>query len=449
VATTSLDLLRETVGADAGPDVLDALRRAPDTTIDAVAEHLLETPPRPMRAVAANEIWPLVNARASLLSRGAQGFVDGVGPAGLSVMGAMSPSEVGSNTFSNGVVRALLYSHGLVIEDPVLLAAEMHVTGATHTRPLSRKFVEAAASSLFEVDALVDAGIVETFFVGMDERADQTATDAQIAEALRDSDRDELWEAFEAGYVDGLNPALRTLWQRIRAGDRNPPLRLLEDALTETDVEVVKAFIDVVASLRPGAVIDNTMAIVSSARDDQLRLGGQHDLLCASELFARLLFIGSPDPVSELRVRQLARTPVPNIAALDLADVVAIRQGSDAFANWRSRLSIGLERAHRLRDELGPDVDIAAAIDEVMVDARERLAAEATRSKVFGDAGWVSFAAGALGGAVAGGIGGPAAAALGGAGGAAGEIVRRALERRERATAERRHYVLFRADASS
>jgi hypothetical protein len=84
VAASSLDLLRETVGADAGPDVLDALRRAPDTTIDAAAEHLLATPPRPMRAVAANEIWPLVNASASLLSRGAQGFVDGVGPAGLS-----------------------------------------------------------------------------------------------------------------------------------------------------------------------------------------------------------------------------------------------------------------------------------------------------------------------------------------------------------------------------
>jgi hypothetical protein len=32
----------------------------------------------------------------------------------------MSPREVGTNTFSNGVIRALLYSHGLVIEDPVL-----------------------------------------------------------------------------------------------------------------------------------------------------------------------------------------------------------------------------------------------------------------------------------------------------------------------------------------
>lgn len=432
------------MGAEGGPDVVDALRRAPDPTIDALAERLLGSPSRPLRPFSANEVRPLVNARAALLSRGAQGFVEGVGPAGLSVMGAMSPREVGSNTFSDGVMRALLYSHGLVIEDPVLLAAEMHATSPAHTSSLSRRFVEAAATSLFEVDALIDAGIVETYFVGMDERTEESATDAEIAAALDASDRDQLWEAFEAGYVDGLNPALRTLWQRIRAGDRNPPLDLVEQALTETDVEVVRVFVDVVASLRPGAVIDNTMAIVSSARDDQRRLGGRHDLLCASELFARLLFVGSPDPAAALRVHQLASTPVPNLGQLDVADVVAIREKSDAFANWRSRLSVGLERAHRLRDELGPDVDVAAAIDEVMVEAREQLAAEAKRSKVFGNAGWISFIAGALGGAVAGSVGGSAAAAAGGAGGAAGELVRRAAGGHHRLEAESRHYVLFR-----
>lgn len=319
---------------------IDALSRAPIETVDSIAERLLASPARPIRRVAANEVRPLVNARASALSRGVQGFVDGVGPAGLSVMGAMNPREVGTNTFSNGVIRALLYSHGLVIEDPVLLAAELHATSAAQTRSLSRRFVEAAATSLFEVDALIDEGIVETFFVGMEERAEASMTEAEIASVLASTDRDELWDAFEAGYVEGLNPALRGLWQKIRAGDRNPPLDLVEQALSETDVEIVKVFIDVVSSLRPGAVIDNTMAIVSSAREDQRRLGGQHDLLCASELFARLLFVGSPDPAAELRVRQLAHTPVPNIGQLDVRDVVAIRRGSDAFATWRARLPL-------------------------------------------------------------------------------------------------------------
>ncbi len=443
---TTLDSLRGALDVENGPDVIDAIRRASDATIDSLAECLLASPSRPVRPATAHEVRPLVNARASLLSRGAQGFVEGVGPVGLSVMGAMNPREVGSNTFSNGVVRALLYSHGLVIEDPVLLAAELHLTSPTQTRALSRRFVEAAVLSLFEVDALIDERIVETYFVGMDARVEESPTDAVVAAALAQSNRDELWEAFEAGYIEGLNPALRALWQRIRGGDRNPPLDLVEEALTETDVEVVRIFIDVVASLRPGAVIDNTMAIVSSARDDQLRLGGRHDLLCASELFARLLFIGAPDPAAELRIRQLARTPVPNLEQLDLADVVAIRRGSDAFANWRGQLSIGLERAHRLRDELGPDVDVAAAIDEVMVEARERLAAEAKKSRVFGKAGWIAFIAGGLGGAIAGSTGGAAGSAIGAGGVAAGEAVRRVLDRDANAEAERRHYVLFRGE---
>jgi hypothetical protein len=211
----------------------------------------LAAPPEPVRTVRANEVWPLVNARASLLSRGAQGFVDGSGPAGWSVMAAMSPRELGRSTFSNSVIRALLYSHGLVIEDPFVLAAELYSTSPAYTRSVARQFVEAAAVSLFEIDSLIDAGVVETFFVGMDHRADESPAEAAIAAAVADSHADELWEAFEAGYVDGLNPALRRLWKRIRAGDRNPPLDLLEEALTGTDVEVVRTFVDVVASLRP------------------------------------------------------------------------------------------------------------------------------------------------------------------------------------------------------
>jgi hypothetical protein len=341
------------------------------------------------------------------------------------------------------VIRALLYSHGLVIEDPVLLAAEMHATSPVQTRALSRKFVEAAALSLFEVDALIDAGVVATYFVGTDERTEESMSDAEITAALERSDRDELWDAFEAGYVEGLNPALRSLWRKIRAGDRNPPLDLVEEALTQTDVEVVRTFVDIVSSLRPGAVINNTMAIVSSALDDRRRLGHQHDLLCASELFARLLFIGSPDPATELRVRQLAATAVPNIEQLDVRDVVAIRQGSEAFATWRSRLSLGLERAHRLRDELGPEVDITAAIDEVMADAREQLRNETKRSAVLGTSSWIAFVAGALGGAIAGSFGGGGLAITGAAGGAATEMVRRSTDRAPHKDAVGRHYVLF------
>jgi hypothetical protein len=98
VPKSTLDVLRHSVGVDDGPGVIDALCRTSDSTIDEIAGPLLASPARPMRPVASNEVRPLVNARASLLSRGAQGFEDGVGPAGVSVMAAMNPREVGSNT---------------------------------------------------------------------------------------------------------------------------------------------------------------------------------------------------------------------------------------------------------------------------------------------------------------------------------------------------------------
>lgn len=442
---TTLDILREHTGVADGPSVVDALRRADQASVDALAERLLAAPPAPRRTVAPNEVWPLVNARASLLSRGAQGFVDGIGPAGLSVSAAMNPRELGRGTFSTGVLRALLYSHGLVIEDPALLAAELHVGSPAQTRSLSRRFIESATVSLFEVGALIDSGVIETFFVRTADRADDGVTASSMVEALATTDRGTLWDAFEAGYVDGLSPSLRRLWKAIRAGDRSPSLDLVEEALTETDREVVKIFVEVVASLRPDAVIDNTVSIVASAVADHRRLGGRHDILCASELFARLLFVGRPDPAAELRVRQLARTPVPNIADLDVLDVVEMRRQSEAFATWRARLSIGLERAHRLRDELGPEVDLAAAVDEVLADARDELDREARRSAVLGQGGWVSFVAGALGGATAGAVSGLGAAVTGAAGALLGEGVKRALERETSADAVRRHYVVFRS----
>ncbi len=260
-------------------------------------------------------------------------------------MAAMSPRDIGKNTFSTSVLRALLYSHGLILEDPLVMAAELHVIGAKSTRKISRLFVDAAVTSLAEIEALLDARVVQTFFVPSDQRAVGSVLATEMAASLASGQAlsvDDVWDTFEAGYVDGLSPPLRELWARIRCGDRSPPLDLVSEGIAVSDVDIVRVFIDVIAHLRPAAVVDNTVEIVASALDDVRRRGSRHDVLCASPLFARLPFLGTPDPVSQLRVHQLARTPVPSLNQLDVADIVRIRDYSDAFATWRARLSIGL-----------------------------------------------------------------------------------------------------------
>lgn len=63
-----------------------------------------------------------------------------------------------------------------------------------------------------------------------------------------------------------------------------------------------------------------------------------------SPLLAKLPFVGTPDPTHELRLHELSRIDVPGIQQLLVGDV-RIRQASEAFALWRTRLSLGLKRA--------------------------------------------------------------------------------------------------------
>lgn len=450
--TSSLEVLRPYIGGARGPDAVAAVAGLDLADVDVLAEALLSSLPRPIDDVPAFEAWPLVNARASLMSAGGRVFVDSPASAGVNLMAAMNPRDVGKNTFSTSMLRALLYSHGLVIEDPLVMAAELHITGARSTRGLSRLFIQAAVTSLMEIEALLDARVVQTFFVPTEERALGSLLATEMSAVLASGQElsvDEVWDAFEAGYVDGLNPPLRALWSRIRGGDRSPPLDLVREGIAASDAEVVRIFVDVVAHLRPSAVVDNTVDIVASALDDRRRLGSHHDVLCTSPLFARLLFLGTPDPVNQLRVRQLARTPVPSLDQLDVADVVSIRAHAETFALWRARLSSGLERAHRLRDELGPDVDVAAVVGETLEDARQQVLREVRRSHVLGRSGLVALVVGALGGTVSGLGGGVSGGLLGAAGGAIPALAQGVLNRR---AAEpgfvRRHYLVFDRPAS-
>jgi hypothetical protein len=70
------------VQAVAGLDLAD---------IDVLAEALLVSLPWPTDGVLTHEVWPLVNARASLMPAGGRSFAGSPASAGLNLMAAMNP----------------------------------------------------------------------------------------------------------------------------------------------------------------------------------------------------------------------------------------------------------------------------------------------------------------------------------------------------------------------
>jgi len=289
----SLDLLRETTGEW---DAVDAVHALNDASVDELVERLLVHPPGASRPPETHEVWPVLNARMSTFATGGGGtwFTTTSGPAGINLMAALDPRDSGSGRFPNGVLRALLYCHGLVLEDPLAIAADLVVGTEASLRHVARQSVRAAAASLAEIAPLVDAGVVQTFFVEPSKRVDAGAPPIGSARSARVVPDDEIWDAFETAFVDGLGPELRELWMRIRGGDRSPPLELVERAMAGPDREVVEVFINVLSELRPAAVVDNALAIVAESLQDLSRLGGSFDLLCPTPLFARLALTGDP-----------------------------------------------------------------------------------------------------------------------------------------------------------
>ncbi|HET8660596.1 MAG TPA: hypothetical protein VFM55_16525 [Micromonosporaceae bacterium] len=264
---------------------------------------------------------------------------------------------------------------------------------------MARSFITAATVSLCEVAPLLDTGVVQTFFTPTADLPDLGRIRAQ---ARRELDRPgapfgtpEVWEAFEASYVDGLSPSLQELWRLVRSGDRHPPLDLVEAGLREDDVHVVRTFIEVLSALRPAAVVDNCLDVVLTSVAAQTRLGARHDLLCPTPLFAKLLFLGTDDPVHQLRLHELARMNVPGVA-------------------------------------------------DTIADAREGLFRELGRSRALTLTGATPFVAGALGGAVGAATGGVAAVLLGAAGGLILTVVQAIINARQGPPGHiRRHYLVF------
>lgn len=448
---SSFDQARLFMGAEAGPDLVAGVEGLRLDRVDALAESILALPRSTrLRERPVTQLWPLVPMRGSLFfdHLNNESPVDGYAPTGVRLSAATNPRLGGTGAFSSGIVRALLYSHGLVIEDPLSHAAEMHLSQGPDVRKASRWGLSAAVASLSEIAELLDSDVVNLFYTGGDELDAAGELGDRMLHAMDDEGSsysvDDAWDEFEVEFVSGLTAPLQALWREIRGGNRAPDLRGIEEAVADGDSDLAETFVDVMRILNPRSIVQNAIAGTACTVAAIRLLGGSSDVLCATPLMTKLLFLGSPDPIDRVRVQEIARTPVPNIEALASSDLVALRQSSDALATWRHDLASALDYADRSRSVGISPIMIQAGVEEILADARDRLAQEASRTRVWTPTNTVSFVAGGLGGAAGAIVRGSAGSILAGAaGGVLATFMQAGAQRRRVPGFLDRHYLAF------
>lgn len=452
----TFNIVREVVGAQAGPDLVRGVEALSSRQIDSLAEAILDDPrPPALPPKPVTEIWPLIPLRSSLFfdQLNHESPATGYGAAGIRLSAATDLRLRGTGIFSDGIMRALLYCHGLLIEDPLSHAAEMHLGSPKEVRDVSRLSLSAAAASMSEIAELLDEEIVQVFYTGGKELEAAGALGGAMMEALTTEGTsysiEELWSQFEVEFITGLSTPLQQLWKEIRGGNRSPSLDLLHQAIDAGDAGLADVFVDVVRILNPRNIVENAVTSTACTLAAIEMLGGSADLLCASPLMERLIFLGAPDPAQELRVHELARASVPNIGELLASDLVAIRHASDALATWRADLASALDYATRARREGVDHATIQQGISEMVEQARNALLREARNTRVLSRQNQVSFVAGALGGAGGSAVGGTLAGIAGGAGAGLFAALMQALgSRRGVPGFLDRHYVAFAEEGS-
>lgn len=462
----SLNTLEEVLGTS-GPDLVVAVANASQRQARECAESVLAMDLCPPQTCDRLQVWPIVNTRMSSFQTPASGLKSAVGSSplwtnvpslgGLNPMVAADPRHSESSLFSRGVARALLYCHGLVLEDPLAVACAIYTSCAADDEELARRMLGAAARSAVEISQLVNDGIVVPYWRPSQDQRMLGEIRAHMLGRISAMGgagefKDEAWDVLEAVYVDGLHASLQEVWRRIRKGDRAPDLTLVKAAVGEVGPDAVSTFLDVMQKWRPEVSFDNVVDIVSCTLDDVIAMGGEIDFYAPAALFTRFLLATNPAPqdVDAGRVRELARTDVPGLDTLTWNDIAAMRRDEEAFALWRGRLNAGLQEAAMLRAQ-GLRADTRRCLSEALIEGGAALHRAQRSSTVLQrlSRSSVTFALGAVGGVVAGVPGGAVGATAGALGAGLSGALPTLFSGDGRASAWlTRHYVMFERPAA-
>ena len=256
----SLRAASRIVGSE-GPELAQDVATLTEARISDICESVLASPLLPGIEPSDRVVRPLVNARIGALHlRGAPQASTAEGSlGGLNLLTATDQGFAGESVFSRAVTRTLLYCHELVLEDPLALAADMYLSSVPSARRVARAFVETAVRTALEIDELVEAGVVICYWVPSDRprHTEQLSRALMATQKGRSGDAwvDQAWDAFEALYVDGLDPSLQEVWARVRGGDRNPNLDLVRTSVSRGDGSRRCLSSTVMPKFRPSAVL--------------------------------------------------------------------------------------------------------------------------------------------------------------------------------------------------
>lgn len=442
----SINIIREDIGFDVGPDMLRAIQNLPYEKLEQIIEHVLSADGEDITLPNVTEVWPIITLRSSLFAAGGL-YANIDTPIGVNLMDAWNPRKQGTGQWSDSIMRTLLYSHGMMIEDPLIATFDMFHQMPKETHPLFLDSILAVISSVSEIYPLLDDGIITTFYMSDEELDNTKIISNKILGKLEKQDSPlsskNVWDEFENNFINGLaSPSLKELWRQIRGGNRTPDIGLVKSAIKEEGAELVEVFIDIVKDINSSAVIASMAEVVASSIAANKAFGGGFDILCQSEMAAKMLFLGTPDPSEEVRVHELGNIDIPNIDGLSPIDAVKLRQDSDALSQWRSDLSIALDGAKRLREKNGYDFDTSLYVNEIMNISHNSLIKQMNKSRVFNTKTLVNYAIGLLGVLSPDTIDG----LLWGIGGATAATLLQSVAEKERISKYlNRHYLVFRS----
>lgn len=164
---SALSKVQELLGYDIGPELLLALSTISAMEMAKMAEDVISKPLAPHFVPKETEVWPIITQRSHMI-RKSNSIVSINSSVEINLWDALVSQENSKHCLSDPVVQTLLYSHGLIMEDPLAISLDFFLSTTPEDQKIGQESVVAAAAAMSEIHSLIDNGIIYTFYTPND-----------------------------------------------------------------------------------------------------------------------------------------------------------------------------------------------------------------------------------------------------------------------------------------